>query len=276
MIAKGNGDPAQGGADVVDHGIQSTLGDNVERDTQHRFREAVHEIDMREFMPTAEIERGKKGNPLWRLARRVITLQMTFLPNPDDQNDLIDGPTSPRSDFIFSRWYDAYCQQCSETQVTPDCEEDLWMMWSNALATTVVPENSVKLAADLAREQPLPTDARLFEELPKMQSIVATLVMLARITKQGGLIAFTCAQLGDALCMSGDTVANYISKLQNARSPLLCRIKKGKPTEPSGYLLLSPEILRWSNLPDSAKRLVQKAPPSPQLEHAKHLLRRHQ
>jgi hypothetical protein len=245
---------------------------STKEDANRRLLEAIQGINMREFMPTTKIRIGKKGNPLWTLPRRVLALALAFQPDPKFLERLIYTPISSEEDFIFSRWYKVYLQHCLEAGLEADSEEDLWMIWNNSLAHIFQPENGVKLAADLAQKQSLPTDAQLFEGSPKMQWIVATLVMLARITEQGGWIALTYEQLGDALGMSGETAGTYISRLQTMRSPLLCRIKQGKKTVPSEYLLLSPEVLSWANLPDSKKDLIKNSPRSRQLDYAKHLL----
>jgi hypothetical protein len=244
-------------------------------DANHRFLEAVDAIDMSKYMPTGKIKLGQKGNPLWQLAAHVLALVLAYEPDSAFLEDSVYDPPSSDDDLIFSRWYKLYPQYCRETGLELAAEEDLWMMWLDILAIKVQPENGVKLAADLAQKQPFPTDAELFEGFPKMQLIVATLVMLARITGQGGWITFTYEQLGDAIGLSGETAGTYISRLQKMRSPLLCRIKQGKKTVPSEYLLLSPEILSWTNLPDSKKDIIKNSPRSPQLDYAIHLLRRH-
>ncbi len=243
-------------------------------DANHRFLEAVDAIDMSKYMPTGKIKLGQKGNPLWRLAGHVLALVHAHEPDSAFLEDSVYNPPSSDEDLIFPRWHKIYPQHCREKGIKPDCEEDLWTMWGNVLGIRVQPEDSVKLAADLAQKQPFPTDAELFDG-PKMQLIAATLVMLARITRQGGWIAFTYAQLGDAVGMSGETAGTYISKLQTTRPPLLCRIKQGKKTVPSEYLLLSPGVLSWANLPDSKKDLIKNSPRSQQLDYAIHRLSGH-
>ena len=262
MSAKENGTPDQEGAAHLQLDVQvNTLGDGSQ-DANRQFLKAVHEIDMNQFMPTAGIERGRRGNPLWGLAGRVRTLALVFSPDPDYLDQLVYAPRSCKDDLIFSRWFEVYPQHCRETGIAPDSEEDLWMMWSNAVVNRVQPENGVKLAADLARRQPLPNDALLFEESPKLQLIVATLITLARITEQGGWIAFTHAQLGDAIGESGQTIGDYINKLLRSRYPLLWRTKTGKPKEPSEYVLLSETVFRWEALPDAIKAQICACPSS--------------
>jgi hypothetical protein len=253
---KENGTHRQASAAPLNLPLQATKINNAEQTAQHRLLEAIMGINMREFMPTGEIRLGKKGNPLWQLAGRVMAIIAGCSQESEFVDELVYTPISSKQDIIFSRWHNVYLECCREKGTKADSEEDLWMMWCDALGHRIQPENGVKLAATLARKEPLPIEALLFDESPKMQWIVATLVMLARITEQGGWITFTYEQLGDAIGISGETAGTYISKLQKMRSPLLCRIKQGKKTVPSEYLLLSPEVLSWANLPDSKKDLI--------------------
>jgi hypothetical protein len=275
LSAKENGTPDQEGAAHLQLDVQVNNPVNGSQDSNRQFLKAIYEIDMDQFMPTAKIQRGKKGNPLWRLQGRVMAIVAAHSPDSAYLGEFMENPRSPKEDVVFSRWYTAYLERCLKTDLAPDPEEDLWMMWADFAVNRIQPENCVKLASDLAKKQPLPTDARLLEGFPKIQPIVATLVSLSRITAQGGWIAFTYEQLGEAIGIGSETVASYLSRLQNMRMPLLYRIKKGKPKEPSEYLLLSSEVLRWENLPASAKRLVANSPSSPPLEYARHLLRWH-
>jgi hypothetical protein len=272
MNTKENGTHRQASAALSNLPSQITMPKSAEQVAQHRFINAIHGIDMREFMPTGEIRRGKKGNPLWQLAGRVRALALAFQPDSEFLQDFVYYPVSSEDDLIFSKWHKLFLECRREKGIEADSKEDLWMMWGDALGHRIQPENGVKLAATLAQKEPLPIQAQLLDGSPKMQWIVATLVMLARITGQGGWITFTYEQLGDAIGISGETAGTYISKLQKMRSPLLCRIKQGKKTVPSEYLLLSPEVLSWANLPDSKKDLIKNSPRSRQLDYAKHLL----
>jgi hypothetical protein len=275
MNTKENGTHRQASAALSNLPLQATMPNSAEQVAQHRFINAIHGIEMREFMPTGEIRRGKKGNPLWQLAGRVMAIIAGYSQESEFVDELVYNPISSKKDIIFSQWYNVYLECCREKGIKADSEEDLWMMWGDALGHRIQPENGVKLAATLAQKEPLPIQAQLFDGSPQMQWIVATVVMLARITGQGGWITFTYEQLGDAVGMSGETAGTYISKLQKMRSPLLCRIKQGKKTVPSEYLLLSPEILSWANLPDSKKDLIKSSPKSPLLDYAKRLLSGH-
>lgn len=253
--------------------LLATMPNSAEQASRHRFINAIHGIDMREFMPTGKIRRGKKGNPFWQLAGRVRSLVLAFQPDSEFLQDFVYDPVSSEDDLIFSKWHKLFLECFREKGIEADSQEDLWMMWGDALVHRVQPENGVKLAATLAQKEPLPIEAKLFDGSPKIQWIVATLVMLARITGQGGWIAFTYEQLGDAVGMSGETAGTYISKLQTTRSPLLCRIKQGKKTVPSEYLLLSPEVLSWSKIPKLKQDLINNSPGTQHLAYAKHLLR---
>ena len=275
MNTKENGNHRQASAAPSNLPLLATMPNSAEQASQHRFINAIHGIDMREFMPTGKIRRGKKGNPFWQLAGRVRALALALQPDSEFLQDLVYDPVSSEDDLIFSKWHKLFLECCPEKGCEADSKEDLWMMWGDALVHRVQPENGVKLAATLAQKEPLPIEATLFDGSPKMQLIVATLVMLARITGQGGWIAFTYAQLGDAIGMSGETAGTYISKLQTTRPPLLCRIKQGKKTVPSEYLLLSPEVLSWANLTDSKKDLIKNSPRSQQLDYAIHRLSGH-
>jgi hypothetical protein len=98
MSAKENGTPDQEGAAPVELKPNINSLGNGSQDANRQFLKAVNEIDMDQFMPTAGIERGRKGNPLWGLAGRVLALALVFSPDPDYLDQLCYAPRSCKDD----------------------------------------------------------------------------------------------------------------------------------------------------------------------------------
>lgn len=265
MNTKENGTNRQGGAALDVKYDRHTIHCDVSQVKQQQFVEAIKSINMGDYMPVAKIEMGKEGNPLWRLEGRIQSLELIF------DSVRADG-ISPSCDLVFKLWHNAYLRHCKQTGLLPESEEDLFMLWSSCGANRQYPEKRVKLAFELAKTRPYPSEADLLEGPPTLQLIAAALKIHAELSQEGGRMLCTNEQIAEEIGKCREITGRYIEKLCKIQNPLLYRVTCGKTGSPSEYLFLSKDVLSWAKLPDSTKTLLTQASPSACIHYVRRLL----